>query len=84
MASPPNTPEETTGRAVAALIFSLLGVAFWCPCIGSIVGIVLSSGEKSGVGRAAMILGWIGIGVMLLSALAIGLQLIVVAMIEGM
>ena len=84
MASTPNTPQETTGRAVAALILSLLGVTFACPCIGSVVGIVLASGEKSDVGRAALILGWIGIGITLLAALAMGMQLFVVILIEGM
>ncbi|MEM7306835.1 MAG: hypothetical protein AAF682_09200 [Planctomycetota bacterium] len=76
--------EEVTGKAVASLVFSLLGIAFWCPCIGSVVGVVLGAGEKSGVGRAGLILGWIGLGLCVLVGLVVALQLLLVGLIESM
>ena len=66
----PETTEEPTGRAIAGLIFSILAFA-WCPCIGSIMGIVLGAGQKSGVARAAVILGWIGVAYVVFALLFI-------------
>ena len=90
VSTPPNMPqakqptEEATGKAVASLIFSLLGLSFWCPCIGPVLGIVLGTGEKSGVGRAGFILGWIGVGLQVLCALVWLLQILFLALVEGM
>ena len=83
MAEQPKKTEEVNGKAVAALIFSLAGLALWCPCIGSILGIVLGSGENSGVGKAGVILGWIGVGLMLLFVLAFCGQVALMALLEG-
>jgi|RhiMethySRZTD1v2_1073278.scaffolds.fasta_scaffold689806_2 cytochrome c biogenesis protein CcdA len=76
MQATPTRSEEVTGKAVAALIFSLLGLVGWCPCIGSILGIVLGAGQKNGVARAAVILGWIGLGLIVLIALVFGAQML--------
>ncbi len=75
--------EETTGRAVVSLIFSLLSLTGWCPCIGSVVGIVLGTGEKSGVGRAGLVLGWIGFGLYVLGTITIVLTLLLEILVEG-
>ena len=72
----PTKPDEVTGKAVTALVFSVLGLAGWCACVGSILGILLGMGERSGVGRAAVILGWIGLGLILLAVLVFGGQLL--------
>ena len=50
-------PDDVTGKAVAALIFGVLGLAHFCPCIGPALAIGLGYGERSGVGRAAIVLG---------------------------
>ena len=50
-------PEEVTGRAVAALILGVSGLVHACPCIGPVLAIALGFREKSGVGKAAVILG---------------------------
>ena len=82
MQATPEKPDDVTGKAVAALICSLLGIVGWCPCIGSILGVVLGMGEKSGVARAAVILGWIGIGLCLLIALVFGAQMLLLVFVE--
>ncbi|MCZ6597360.1 MAG: hypothetical protein O7B99_06970 [Planctomycetota bacterium] len=64
----PETTEEPTVKAIVGLIFSVLAFA-WCPCVGSILGIVLGAGEKSGVARAAVIVGWIGVAYILFAIL---------------
>ena len=50
--------EQPSGKAVASLVFGILSFA-GLPCIGAILAIILGSGEKSGVGRAGWILGWV-------------------------
>ena len=57
MSSPESRPEPS-GKAIAALVFGILGLTL-APCIGPILAIVLGWGEKTGVGRAGLILGWI-------------------------
>lgn len=68
-------PQQTNGLAIGALVSSILG--FFCG-IGFIVGLILgynarsqiraSGGQQAGEGAAtaAIIIGWIGIGLMLL------------------
>lgn len=55
-----NARREASGRAIAALIFGILGLTA-LPCIGPIVAIVLGSGERDGIGRAGFLLGWIAL-----------------------
>lgn len=83
MQGTPTKPEEVTGRAVAALVCSLLGLIFYCPCIGSVLGVVLGLGQKSGVARAAVILGWIGIGLCCLIALVFGAQMLLMVIADN-
>ncbi len=52
---------DTNGKAVAAFVCGLLGLLGLLPCIGSILGIVLGRGETDGLGRAGVIMGWIGL-----------------------
>jgi cytochrome c biogenesis protein CcdA len=54
-----STPEQPSGKAIAALVLGILGFLQLAPCIGPIAAIVLGWGEKGGVGRAGLILGWI-------------------------
>ena len=53
--------EATSTSAVLSLVFGILGITGACPCIGSILAIVLGAGDRSGVARAGVILGWITI-----------------------
>jgi len=52
--------EQPSGKAVASLVFSILGMLGFC-CLGPLVGVILGWGERSGVGRAGFIVGWIGL-----------------------
>jgi hypothetical protein len=73
------TPPQTNGLAVGALVASILG--FFCG-IGFIIGLVLgysargqiraSAGREGGEGAAtaAIVIGWIGVGLMILAILA--------------
>ena len=69
--------EETTGRGVAALVFGILAVTGTCPCLGAILAILLGWEERSGIGRAGFILGWVALvlqlGVLLLALLWIAI-----------
>ena len=73
-------PDEASGKAVVALVFSLLGLTAMCVCIGSILGIALGWGEKSSVGRAAVVIGWIGLAVWSLVSMAVTLQVVVTSL----
>jgi hypothetical protein len=55
--------EERAGtRAVLSLVFGVLGFEV-CPCLGGLLAILLGWGERSGVGRAGFVLGWISLAV---------------------
>ncbi len=73
--------EQTSSRAVMALI---CGILAWtgCPVVGGILAVVLGAGEKSGIGRAGAILGWIHLALVGISLL-VALVLIVVALAAG-
>ena len=53
--------EPTSTRAALSLVFGILALTGWCPCIGSFAAILLGAGERSGVGRAGVILGWVSL-----------------------
>ena len=53
------TEAQTSGKAIASLIFGILGITQLAPCIGPIFAIALGLGERDGPGRAGVILGWI-------------------------
>jgi hypothetical protein len=73
--------ETTSTRAVLALVFGILAITGTCPCIGSFAAILLGAGERSGVGRAGVILGWVSLLMWLVIALlaVLGLGVAVVA-----
>ena len=50
---------NTSGKAIASLVLGILGITFTLPCIGPVLAIVLGAGERNGMGRAGLILGWI-------------------------
>ena len=52
--------ERASLKAVLSLVFGILGFEL-CPCLGGVVAILLGWGERSGVGRAGFILGWISL-----------------------
>ncbi len=76
---PPPAP-HSSGTALAALIFSVLGFVGILPFLGSLVGLILgyssrgeidrSMGQITGRGMAttAVILGWLGMFLMLIGA----------------
>ena len=53
------TEQTTSGRAIASLVFGILGLVGFVPCVGPILAIVLGSGEADGVAKAGVLLGWI-------------------------
>jgi hypothetical protein len=63
--------EPVSTRAVFSLVFGILAFN-GCPCVGSLLAIVLGWGERSGIGRAGVVLGWISllmyVGIALLTA----------------
>jgi hypothetical protein len=70
-------------KAVLSLVFGILAF-FGLPCVGSIVAIVLGKGERSGVGRAGFVLGWIGLVLGLLVAILVAIWLLALpAVISG-
>lgn len=77
-----SSSNETTTKAVLSLVFGVLAIAGGCPCIGGVLAIVLGSGEKSGVGRAGWILGWIHLGLLALVLVA-GVLFLAVAAVIG-
>jgi hypothetical protein len=52
--------EEASSRAVASLVLGILSYVA-CPLVFGIAAVVLGSGERHGVARAGVILGWINI-----------------------
>lgn len=52
--SQPETP-----ASIIAFVFAILGITSFLPCIGPIVAIVAGSGERSALGRAAVVIGWV-------------------------
>ena len=64
--SPPN-PETASTRAVLALVFGILGLTV-LPCAGPIIAIVVGMGERGGIAKAGVILGWITLGIYALVA----------------
>ncbi len=67
---------DTNGKAVASLVFSILGLTQVCPGLGSLLGIVLGWGEPGDVARAGRILGWIGLVLSVLGLLLFFLGLV--------
>lgn len=57
--------QPTNGKAVASLVFSILGLVGVCPLLGAILGILLGWGEPGDVARVGRILGWIGLALVL-------------------
>ena len=77
---------ETSGKAIASLVFGILGITSFLPCVGPIVAIVLGAGERDGVGRAGLILGWITMAIYAAVALLVLAFLVVggsLAVFEG-
>jgi cytochrome c biogenesis protein CcdA len=80
--TPNGGPDEVSGRSVAALIFGVLGLAHVCPCVGPVIAIALGMGRRDGVGRAAVVVGAIGLGVDVLLALSAGALLLKTILFE--
>lgn len=71
------SPEPASGRAVASLVFGILGVSFVAPCVGPILAIVLGNGEPGGVAKAGVILGWITLAMYAMAAFLVLLLILV-------
>jgi len=67
MSSPGSS--EPSGKAIASLVLGILGLLQLAPCIGPIGAIVFGWGERTGIGRAGLILGWISLALYALLAL---------------
>ena len=76
----PSDP-PASGRAIAALVFGILGVIQVAPFLGPILALFLASGEPSSTARTARILGWIGI---VLFFLALFLLLLFFGLLGGL
>jgi cytochrome c biogenesis protein CcdA len=73
---------QATTKAVLSLVFGILAVTGGCPCIGGVLAIALGSGEKSGVGRAGVILGWIHLGLLVLALIVFAVFLAFAAVVH--
>jgi len=62
--------EEASPRAVASLVLGILSYLA-CPLVFGIAAIVLGSGERSGIARAGVILGWINVALSILILLLV-------------
>jgi cytochrome c biogenesis protein CcdA len=78
-----SSSNETTTRAVLSLVFGVLAMSGGCPCIGGILAIVFGMGEKSGVGRAGLILGWIHLALIALIFVAVACFVGVAAFVDA-
>lgn len=67
---------EQNGKAVASLVFGILGLTQVCPCIGSLLALVLGWGEPGDLARVGRILGWLGLAIQALALLLFFLGLI--------
>jgi hypothetical protein len=65
-----SSQEAPSTKAILSLVFGILAF-FGLPCIGSILAIVLGKGERSGVGRAGYILGWVSAGLAVLGLIVV-------------
>lgn len=63
--------EEASGKAIASLVFGILGVSCVLPLFGPLLAIVLGWGDENGVAKAGVILGWITLGTYALLVLAL-------------
>ncbi len=61
--------DSTSTRGVLSLIFGVLGILCILPCVGPLAAIVLGMGEKDGMARAGVILGWLTLVVYAAAAL---------------
>jgi hypothetical protein len=73
----------TSTRAVLSLVFGILALTGYCPCIGSFAAILLGAGEKSGVGRAGVVLGWVSLAMLLAMFVLAGLGLMLALFVEA-
>ena len=55
--------EETSSAGVVAFVFAILGISGMLPCIGPIVAVVAGSGDRTSLGRAGVVIGWITLGI---------------------
>jgi hypothetical protein len=70
-------PDSPTARGVLALVFGVLGMLCICPILGSIAAIALGMGQKDGMARAGVVLGWLTL--LVIAALAaLGMLFLVV------
>jgi len=76
--------EQTSGKAIASLVFAILGIAGICPCIGPILGIVLGQGERDGVGRVGYVLGWVGVALWAITIAVIGVLMLLGVGVAGL
>ncbi len=67
--------EPASGRDIAALVFGILGLTGFC--IGPVLAIALGMGQRNGLARAGMILGWVGLAMYALVAGVVVLFLLV-------
>ena len=68
---------ETSGRAIASFVMGLLSLTsgYLCPLF-PVIAIVLGANEREGLGRAGVILGWIGIALYAMAAV-VGLLFVI-------
>ncbi len=59
----PRPELPASGRAIASLVFGILGLVGFAPCIGPILAIVFGGGEPSGIAKAGVILGWVTLAI---------------------
>ncbi|MFZ8844538.1 DUF4190 domain-containing protein [Thermoflexus sp.] len=85
--TPPPAASRTSGKAIASLILSLLGLVGVLPLIGSILGIIFgnqakgeiarSGGDLAGEGlaQAGVIIGWVGLALTVIGTICVLLYL---------
>jgi hypothetical protein len=85
--TPPPAASRTSGKAIASLILSLLGLVGVLPLIGSILGIIFgnqakgeiarSGGDLAGEGlaQAGVIIGWVGLALNVIGTICVLLYL---------
>ena len=69
-------PDSTSIRGVLSLVSGVLGLCL-CPVLGQIAAIALGAGQKDGMAKAGVILGWLGLLVIVALALLALLFLVV-------
>jgi hypothetical protein len=66
--------QEESSAGIVAFVFALMGLIGVLPCIGPIIAIIAGAGDRTALGRAGVVIGWITLAIY---ALLLGILLVI-------